>query len=147
MAGGSGGAASDAATVDQSVGVDGAGGTGGAGGEAGAGGGGAGAGDGGTAGAGGGGAGGGGGGAGTTGAPGALPAFCRQYPTPPAPGQWQSERVHYDASGKLTYPADGERNRVPDFGYSGYRYGGVSLPDVPEVMRLSPAPSATLYAK
>jgi hypothetical protein len=70
---------------------------------------------------------------------GPFPAFCAQYPPPPAPGQWQSRNVRYDDSGRLTYPADGDRNRVPDWSYAGYRYGQAAIPDVPEVARLAPA--------
>ena len=125
--GGAGGGAPDGGTAG--AGGAGGGGTGGGGGRGGGGSGGA---------AGGGGTGGGAAGAGGA-PPGALPSFCGQYPPAMAPGQWQSQKVRYDGAGKLTYPADDERNRVPDFGYSGYRYGGVALPEVPEVMRLSPA--------
>jgi hypothetical protein len=71
---------------------------------------------------------------------GQLPAFCAQYPPPPAPGQWQSQRVRYDASGRLTYPADGEQNRVPDWSFAGYRYGEAAIPEVAEVARLAPEP-------
>jgi hypothetical protein len=71
---------------------------------------------------------------------GELPAFCSQYPPPAAAGQWQSKWVRYDPAGRLTYPADGERNRVPDWSYAGYRYGEAPIPDVPEVARLTPEP-------
>lgn len=65
-----------------------------------------------------------------------LPSYHAAYPPVPASGQWQSARVIY-VDGRLTYPADAERNRIPDFSYSGYRYGEAPLPAVPEVQRLS----------
>ena len=70
----------------------------------------------------------------------ALPAFCRSYPPANAAGQWQSRHLSYDAAGKLVYKSDGEKNRIPDFSYAGYRHGVGAIPAVPEVMRLSPAP-------
>jgi hypothetical protein len=73
------------------------------------------------------------------GSPVAVPAFCRSYPPAAAAGQWQSAHVRY-SGGLLTYPADGEQNRIPDFSYAGYKYGEAALPSVPDVMRLSPAP-------
>jgi hypothetical protein len=76
-------------------------------------------------------------GADAAGGAGGLPAFCGSYP--PAPGGWQSAHVTY-AGGRLSYPADAEQNRVPDFSYAGYRYGESSLPVVPHAMRLDPAP-------
>ena len=71
--------------------------------------------------------------------PATVPPFCASYPPAPATGQWQSQHVKYQ-DGRLTYPADAERNRIPDFSYAGYRYGQVPLPKVAEVMRLEPAP-------
>ncbi len=68
-----------------------------------------------------------------------APAFCRAYPPPDAPGQWQSQVVRYSA-GKLAYVTDSEQNRVPDYSYAGYRYGSAPLPSVPEVLRLTPEP-------
>jgi hypothetical protein len=69
----------------------------------------------------------------------AVPAFCASYPPAMAAGQWQSAHVKY-AAGKLTYPADAEQNRIPDFSYAGYRYGQAALPVVPKVMELGPMP-------
>ena len=47
--------------------------------------------------------------------------------------------VRYE-NGKLTYPADAQKNRIPDYSYAGYRYGETAIPTVPEVARLEPAP-------
>ena len=58
-------------------------------------------------------------------------------PTPPATG-WQSNIVHYDATGHLVYESDENQNRVPDFSYAGYRNGDVPLPSVPMAVELSP---------
>jgi hypothetical protein len=65
------------------------------------------------------------------------PSFCNSYPPAPASGQWQSSRVFY-SSGRLTYAADSEGNRIPDYSYAGYRYGQVPIPSIPEVMRITP---------
>jgi hypothetical protein len=70
----------------------------------------------------------------------AMPAFCDSYPPVPAAGQWSSVHLSYDSSGKLVYRSDAEGNRIPDFSYSGYRYGEASIPDVPEAARLMPEP-------
>jgi hypothetical protein len=67
---------------------------------------------------------------------GGLPAFCASYP-PTGTGGWQSAHVRY-VNGRLDYPADAEKNRIPDFSFAGYRYGEVPIPDVPEVMHLAP---------
>lgn len=69
----------------------------------------------------------------------ALPSFCMGYPPRRGPTSWQSTRVHYDAGGRLTYTADGQGNRVPDFSFAGYRQGEREIPRVPEVERVSPA--------
>jgi hypothetical protein len=53
---------------------------------------------------------------------------------------WESSRVVRDSQGRLSYPADTEGNRIPDFSHAGYRGGGVPLPDVPVVRTLGPAP-------
>ncbi|MDX9868061.1 MAG: hypothetical protein RBT78_09070 [Kiritimatiellia bacterium] len=50
-----------------------------------------------------------------------------------------SQTVYPDGSGRLIYVPDGRGNRVPDFSCAGYRGGGVPLPDVPVVKRLSPS--------
>ena len=67
-----------------------------------------------------------------------LPSFCGAYPPAPAPGQWQSSRVFY-SGGRLTYAVDAAGNRIPDYSYAGYKYSEAALPNVPEVLRLSPA--------
>jgi hypothetical protein len=51
---------------------------------------------------------------------------------------WQSSRVVVGVDGKLSYPADDEGNRIPDFSNAGYRGGDVPLPQVPVVISLSP---------
>jgi hypothetical protein len=51
---------------------------------------------------------------------------------------WTSSKVQLDAQGRLTYPADADGNRIPDFSHAGYRGGGVALPvDVPVVRTLT----------
>ncbi|MDO8538999.1 MAG: hypothetical protein Q7S40_01050 [Opitutaceae bacterium] len=52
---------------------------------------------------------------------------------------WNSTLVTVDASGRLTFPADANGNRIPDFSHAGYRGGGVPLPVVPIVRTLAPA--------
>lgn len=47
--------------------------------------------------------------------------------------------VLYSAENGLSYVADDEGNRVPDFSHAGYRGGGVALPDVPAVVSVPPA--------
>jgi hypothetical protein len=60
-------------------------------------------------------------------------------PLAPVSGQtWYSALVQIDAQGKLIYAHDAEGNRIPDFGYAGYRNGTVPLPDVPVVKTISP---------
>jgi hypothetical protein len=39
-----------------------------------------------------------------------------------------SARVQYNAAGRLNYPADTNRNRIPDFSHAGYKGGGIPLP-------------------
>ena len=42
---------------------------------------------------------------------------------------WTSSKTPYNgATGRLTYPADAEQNRIPDFSNAGYQGGGVPLP-------------------
>jgi hypothetical protein len=67
--------------------------------------------------------------------PPALPSFCK---TLSKTGDWVSTRVSYGSDGKLKYTADGEKNRIVDFSYAGYRYGEVDLPQVAEVATLAP---------
>ena len=52
---------------------------------------------------------------------------------------WISAKVPYDANGRLTYPADGNGNRIPDFSHAGYKGGGVPLPtNLPVRVTVSP---------
>ena len=37
-------------------------------------------------------------------------------------GQWQSELVKIDEDGKLTYNADTNGFKLPDFSYAGFKY-------------------------
>ena len=47
--------------------------------------------------------------------------------------------VQVDAQGRLSYPADANGNRIPDFSHAGYKGGGVPLPTgIPVVRTLSP---------
>lgn len=50
---------------------------------------------------------------------------------------WSSAWLWRDASGALVYRSDLEGNRIPDFGYAGYRYGA-PLPVRPVVRRVGP---------
>ncbi len=52
---------------------------------------------------------------------------------------WNSSVVRVDAQGRLSYPADANGNRIPDFSHAGYRGGGVALPTaIPVVGTLAP---------
>ena len=66
-----------------------------------------------------------------------IPGYCSAYPATAGSGQWQSSRVFY-SGGRLSYASDAEGNRIPDYSYAGYKYGQATIPNVPEVMRLSP---------
>ena len=55
-----------------------------------------------------------------------------------ATGQYQSSILHYDNNNRLVYHSDKDGNRIPDFGYSGYKNGGVNLPDIPVVLVIEP---------
>jgi hypothetical protein len=50
---------------------------------------------------------------------------------------WNSAKVQY-VNGRLTYPADANGNRIPDYSHAGYKGGGVPLPTVPVVHTISP---------
>jgi len=54
--------------------------------------------------------------------------FCDKYPPLPAADRRQSSQVSYDSNGRLRYAVDAEGNRIPDFSYAGYHYGGADLP-------------------
>lgn len=51
---------------------------------------------------------------------------------------WQSEKVVVGEDGCLSYPADAEGNRIPDFSYAGYHYGEVPIPDIEAVVTIGP---------
>jgi hypothetical protein len=63
-----------------------------------------------------------------------LPAFCANYP---GRAGWESSAVFYGSGKKLSYVVDAEGNKIPDFSYAGYEYGG-AIPSVPEVIHLDP---------
>jgi hypothetical protein len=69
---------------------------------------------------------------------GSLPSFCANYPPPNLSTLKQSSRVSYGADGFLKYTSDASKNRIPDFGYAGYRFGEKDLPVVPEVATVGP---------
>ncbi|MEX0332617.1 MAG: DUF6298 domain-containing protein [Puniceicoccaceae bacterium] len=46
--------------------------------------------------------------------------------------------VHLDRTGSLVYEVDDRGNRLPDFSHAGYMGGGVPLPEVGAVVRVSP---------
>ncbi|MGA1465946.1 MAG: peptidoglycan-binding protein, partial [Balneolaceae bacterium] len=54
---------------------------------------------------------------------------------------WNSSVVYADEEGRFMYFSDEEGNRIPDFGYAGYRGGGVDLPEIPSVVVLNPSGS------
>ena len=51
---------------------------------------------------------------------------------------WQSAIVYEGADGLLTYLADDEGNRVPDFSHAGYRGGGIPIPEVATINTITP---------
>ncbi len=65
-----------------------------------------------------------------------IPSFCSSYPESQGSGDWHASQVYY-AGDRLTYVEDGERNRIPDYSYSGYGYGQRAIPSIPEVRRLT----------
>ena len=69
-----------------------------------------------------------------------MPVACGSYPPPARAGQWHSSKVSVDARGKLSYPSDGENNRIVDFSYAGYHAGERPIPSVPTVSRLGAVP-------
>lgn len=54
------------------------------------------------------------------------------------PGSWTSAIVPVGVDGALTYVADADGNRIPDFSYAGYHRGEAPIPDVPTAIELSP---------
>jgi hypothetical protein len=64
--------------------------------------------------------------------------FCDRYPPSRVAGAVVSSKVSYDDAGRLRYAVDPDGNRIPDFSYAGYHYGGQNLPDVQVVARLGP---------
>ncbi|HET9571674.1 MAG TPA: T9SS type A sorting domain-containing protein [Bacteroidales bacterium] len=51
----------------------------------------------------------------------------------------QADWVHLDSNNRLVYKTDAFGNRIMDYSYSGYMGGGVSIPDVPVKMAISPS--------
>jgi hypothetical protein len=54
---------------------------------------------------------------------------------------WQSSKV-VTVNGQLTYPEDGEGNRIPDFSNAGYRGGDVEIPNITRIAATIPAGSS-----
>jgi hypothetical protein len=55
---------------------------------------------------------------------------------------WNSTKVVVDpATGNLSYPADGEDNRIPDFSNAGYRGADQNIPEVTNIVGTIPAGS------
>jgi hypothetical protein len=50
----------------------------------------------------------------------------------------QSSWVHFGPKGRLVYKTTARGDRIPDFSSSGYRGGGVALPDVPAQITVNP---------
>lgn len=55
-----------------------------------------------------------------------------------AAAAWQSAKVRYNSEGRLTYPADAEGNRIPDFSFAGYKYGDQAIPYVSAKVKVAP---------
>ncbi|WAS95153.1 hypothetical protein [Nannocystis punicea] len=53
------------------------------------------------------------------------------------PGSWTSQIVPVEGDA-LTYVADEQGNRIPDFSYAGYHRGEAPIPDVPMVLGVGP---------
>jgi hypothetical protein len=62
----------------------------------------------------------------------AFPAFCG------SPCRCQSKWVHLGPDGKLLYAQTNRGDRIPDFSSAGYHGGGVALPTVQTVVKISP---------
>ena len=54
------------------------------------------------------------------------------------PGSWTSAIVPVGDDDALTYVADADGNRIPDFSYAGYHRGEAAVPDVPAALELGP---------
>ncbi len=52
--------------------------------------------------------------------------------------QYKSAVVHYDENMQLVYHSDQDGNRIPDFSHAGYKGGGVPLPEVENVLEITP---------
>ena len=59
----------------------------------------------------------------------------RAFAATPASSEW----VRTGANGQLVYRATPSGDRIMDFSYAGYRGGGVSLPDIPAVLTVTPS--------
>jgi hypothetical protein len=46
--------------------------------------------------------------------------------------------ITQSTDGRLSYPADANGNRIPDFSHAGYQGGGVRLPNVPAAIEVEP---------
>jgi hypothetical protein len=51
---------------------------------------------------------------------------------------WQSEYVYFGKDGNLHYTPDEKGNIIPDFSHVGYRFGDVSIPEIPVVLEIEP---------
>ena len=63
------------------------------------------------------------------------PSFCAKLEKS---GDWASKKAFYGSNGKLNYPEDAQKNRVPDFSFAGYRYGEVEPPHYPVAATIKP---------
>ena len=60
------------------------------------------------------------------------------YPFSLQSQSWNSLAVGVGFDGRLTYTADTEGNRIPDFSHAGYRNSTVPLPDIPVMRTVQP---------
>ncbi|HEY0138692.1 MAG TPA: hypothetical protein VGB85_31625 [Nannocystis sp.] len=76
----------------------------------------------------------------TTGATTGEDTGAAQCPPPleQPPGSWTSAIVPVGDDDALTYVADADGNRIPDFSYAGYHRGEAAIPDVPTALELGP---------
>lgn len=68
-------------------------------------------------------------------------AVCPPDDPPPADG-WSSALVYPGDDGYLVYVSDGDGNRIPDFGASGYHRGEAPIPAVATVVEVAPGGGA-----
>lgn len=55
-----------------------------------------------------------------------------------AEAQFISDIIFKNPDGSLTYISDTEGNRIPDYSHAGYKGGGVTLPEIPVKLEISP---------